>query len=242
MGVLRPAIIRLGGDPVPGVCKGLRLGLEGMRVGGKRSFVVPAGVCGVPFARATDGAAAAQREDTTAACHSSGRVLSRSVSVQGPPAHRPQLTARRLLACPPAELGFRRTVLAPYAVVPEGAALVYEVELIRLSARGPDELTKVCVCVEGCVWLSCLRAVVVCSDARPRCCCRALSAAGRAARRSSSAGARRLSPRSSYCERRLATLPEQDAQCDRAHLCRNACKGTRLSSTPSLCAAVCTLP
>jgi FKBP-type peptidyl-prolyl cis-trans isomerase len=42
-GVLRPAMIKLGGDPVPGVCKGLKAGLTGMRVGGKRSFVVPPG-------------------------------------------------------------------------------------------------------------------------------------------------------------------------------------------------------
>jgi len=82
LGVLRPVIIRLGGDPVPGICAGLRQGLLGMTVGGRRTFSVPP------------------------------------------------------------ELGFRSTVLAPYAVVPGGAALQYEVELLRLSARGPDELTK----------------------------------------------------------------------------------------------------
>lgn len=32
-------------------------------------------------------------------------------------------------------------VLAPYAVVPGGSSLVYEVELVRLSAVGPDQLT-----------------------------------------------------------------------------------------------------
>lgn len=42
----------------------------------------------------------------------------------------------------PAELGFgSSTVLAPYAVVPGGSSLVYEVELVRLSAVGPDQLT-----------------------------------------------------------------------------------------------------
>lgn len=42
--MFRPVIIRLSGDPVPGICVGLRKGLEGMRVGGKRTFVVPPGV------------------------------------------------------------------------------------------------------------------------------------------------------------------------------------------------------
>ena len=36
----------------------------------------------------------------------------------------------------------RRSVGAPYAIVPPNATLQYEVELIRLSARGPDELTQ----------------------------------------------------------------------------------------------------
>lgn len=57
--------------------------------------------------------------------------------------------------CGAAELGFKGTVLAPYSVVPAGSTLQYEVELIRLSNRGPDELTKVsymcvCVCLCGC--------------------------------------------------------------------------------------------
>ncbi len=30
-GILRPAMIRLGGDPVPGICQGLKMGLTGMR-------------------------------------------------------------------------------------------------------------------------------------------------------------------------------------------------------------------
>jgi FKBP-type peptidyl-prolyl cis-trans isomerase len=41
MGALRPVIIRLGGEPVPGVCKGLNRGITGMRVGGRRTFTVP---------------------------------------------------------------------------------------------------------------------------------------------------------------------------------------------------------
>ncbi len=44
----------------------------------------------------------------------------------------------------PAPLGFAsQTVLAPYAVVPGNSVLVYEVELLRLSAVGPDQLTRV---------------------------------------------------------------------------------------------------
>lgn len=44
----------------------------------------------------------------------------------------------------PASLGFgNSTVLAPYALVPAGATLRYDIELIRLSDRGPDELTSV---------------------------------------------------------------------------------------------------
>lgn len=40
-GKLRPALITLGGPPVPGVCAGLQQGIEGMRVGGRRTFTVP---------------------------------------------------------------------------------------------------------------------------------------------------------------------------------------------------------
>jgi hypothetical protein len=32
--------------------------------------------------------------------------------------------------------------MAPYAIVPPGSTLVYEVELLRLSTKGPDELTR----------------------------------------------------------------------------------------------------
>ncbi|GFH08414.1 peptidylprolyl isomerase [Haematococcus lacustris] len=41
LGVMRPIILRLGGGPVPGVCAGLQQGVRGMRVGGRRTFVVP---------------------------------------------------------------------------------------------------------------------------------------------------------------------------------------------------------
>ena len=54
----------------------------------------------------------------------------------------------------PAELGFGNTtsVLAPYAVVPPGSVLEYEIELIRLSRRGPDALlTGVSQCGGGFV-------------------------------------------------------------------------------------------
>ena len=36
----------------------------------------------------------------------------------------------------------RRTVGAPYAIVPPDSTLRYEVELLRLSSRGPDALTE----------------------------------------------------------------------------------------------------
>ncbi|GAX85884.1 hypothetical protein CEUSTIGMA_g13300.t1 [Chlamydomonas eustigma] len=82
-GVFRPAAVQLGSGPVPGLCQGLRKGLEGMRIGGKRTIIVS-----------------------------------------------PQL-------------GFGSvTVGAPYAVVPANSTLRYEVELIRISTRGPDELTQ----------------------------------------------------------------------------------------------------
>lgn len=42
-----------------------------------------------------------------------------------------------------AELGFSRDVLAPYAIVPAKSVLQYDVRLLRLSSRGPDELTQV---------------------------------------------------------------------------------------------------
>lgn len=58
-------------------------------------------------------------------------AIQKSVCLPGPPPH--------------AALGFTgaKTILAPYAAVPPGAELTYEVELLRLSARGPDELTLV---------------------------------------------------------------------------------------------------
>ncbi|KAG2488738.1 hypothetical protein HYH03_012737 [Edaphochlamys debaryana] len=51
----------------------------------------------------------------------------------------------------PASLGFGpQPVLAPYAVVPGGSAVEYEVELLRLSARGPDALTQgIAKCGQG---------------------------------------------------------------------------------------------
>ena len=80
----RPVIIKVNGsDPVPGICKGLKRGLEGMRVGGSRTIVVPP------------------------------------------------------------ELGFGNSaVRSPYAVVPAGSSLQYEVTVLRLSDTGPDALFK----------------------------------------------------------------------------------------------------
>jgi FKBP-type peptidyl-prolyl cis-trans isomerase len=54
----------------------------------------------------------------------------------------------------PPELGFGNAtaVLAPYAVVAPGSTLEYEIELIRLSRRGPDALlTGVVQCGGGFV-------------------------------------------------------------------------------------------
>jgi len=44
----------------------------------------------------------------------------------------------------PAQLGFgKETVLAPYAVVPGGSTLRYDIEVLRVSSVGPDLLVKV---------------------------------------------------------------------------------------------------
>ena len=40
-GLLRPMVIRVGGDPVPGICEGLTQGVIGMTVGSRRRIVVP---------------------------------------------------------------------------------------------------------------------------------------------------------------------------------------------------------
>jgi hypothetical protein len=69
---------------------------------------------------------------------------------------------RRVVLCPP-ELAFgAQAAAAPYAIVPPNSAVRYEVELLRLSRRGPDALfkvssesrarTRVCVCVCVCMW------------------------------------------------------------------------------------------
>ncbi|KAF8068417.1 fpr2 [Scenedesmus sp. PABB004] len=80
-GVLRPAALRVGGGPVPGVCPGLEAALLGMKIGGHRTVLVPP------------------------------------------------------------ELGFGASdVLGPYAGVPGGSTLRYELELLRVSARGPDAM------------------------------------------------------------------------------------------------------
>ena len=84
LGVLRPAIIKLGDAAVPGIVSGLTVALIGLKV---------------------------------------GQTLSISV---------------------PPELGFgqQETVLAPYAIVPPGSTLLYEIELIRVSRRGIDDLMR----------------------------------------------------------------------------------------------------
>ena len=84
LGVFRPVIVQLGStSPTPGIIKGLREGLYGMKVGGKRTILVQP------------------------------------------------------------EKGFGgQLVGAPYAVVPPNSVLRYEIELLRLSTKGPDELTR----------------------------------------------------------------------------------------------------
>lgn len=48
----------------------------------------------------------------------------------------------------PAPLGFGPSpALAPYAIVPPGSTLKYEIELVRLSRTGPDAIMKG---VSGC--------------------------------------------------------------------------------------------
>jgi hypothetical protein len=81
---VRPLALRLDGYPTPGICAGLLQALAGMRVGGRRTAVVPAGLA---------------------------------------------------FGASPAA--------APYGIVPGGAAVRYEIELLRLSRRGPDALFKV---------------------------------------------------------------------------------------------------
>jgi len=82
-GTFRPIIVRVNGDPVPGVVEGLQQGLIGMSAGGKKTFTFPS------------------------------------------------------------SLGFgSSTVMAPYGIVPANAQLTYEVEVLRVSNSGPDELMK----------------------------------------------------------------------------------------------------
>ena len=80
----RPVIVRVAGtDPVPGIPRGLKQGVQGMKVGGTR-----------------------------------------------------------VLSVPP-ELGFGPiAVRSPYADVPGGSTLTYEVTVLRLSDTGPDALFK----------------------------------------------------------------------------------------------------
>ncbi|KAF6257472.1 hypothetical protein COO60DRAFT_1229303 [Scenedesmus sp. NREL 46B-D3] len=53
-----------------------------------------------------------------------------------------KIGGQRSVLVPP-QLGFgRAAVLAPYAGVPANSVLRYDVELVRVSARGPDEMMK----------------------------------------------------------------------------------------------------
>jgi hypothetical protein len=83
-GVYRPAVVRISGSPVPGICLGLQQAIQGMKIGGKRVAKVPA------------------------------------------------------------SLAFGdKTVLAPFAIVPGGSTVQYDIELLRVSSVGPDLLVKV---------------------------------------------------------------------------------------------------
>ena len=54
-----------------------------------------------------------------------------------------KIGGQRSVLVPP-QLGFgRAAVLAPYAGLPANYVLLYDVELVRVSARGPDEMMKV---------------------------------------------------------------------------------------------------
>eukprot|EP00879_Flechtneria_rotunda_P022549 GHRR01023805.1.p1 GENE.GHRR01023805.1~~GHRR01023805.1.p1 ORF type:complete len:119 (+),score=24.53 GHRR01023805.1:145-501(+) len=82
-GVLRPLAFRLSGYPQPGICQGLQEAVLGMKIGGRRTVLVPP------------------------------------------------------------EYGFgNMPALAPFAAVPARSQLRYDVELLRVSARGPDELMQ----------------------------------------------------------------------------------------------------
>lgn len=60
---------------------------------------------------------------------------------------------KRTVVVPP-ELGFgSAAVLAPYAVLPGGSAVQYEVELLRLSSKGPDAMMKVGAGVGATGWV-----------------------------------------------------------------------------------------
>jgi FKBP-type peptidyl-prolyl cis-trans isomerase len=50
---------------------------------------------------------------------------------------------RRVIVPPELGFGSQSDVLAPYAVLPAGSTLQYEVQLLRVSSKGPDALWKV---------------------------------------------------------------------------------------------------
>jgi hypothetical protein len=57
-----------------------------------------------------------------------------------------KIGGQRSVLVPP-QLGFGSTaVLAPYAGVPANSVLLYDVELVRVSALGPDAMMKVSNC------------------------------------------------------------------------------------------------
>ena len=136
MGALRPVIIRLGGEPVPGICEGLNRGIAGMRVGGRRTFAVPpalgfgSGMVLGPYGELSPQSfqflAGQCLHDATwcvaLAAFSTARQM--------------QATAADLPTCLPLPCA-----CPPLAgVVPGGSEVRYEVELLRLSRQGPDAL------------------------------------------------------------------------------------------------------
>jgi hypothetical protein len=116
-----PRVLSLrAGDAQPGACAGLRAALLGMRVGGTRTVTVPPelGFGQVTWRGAQRGAA--QR---------AWRPL------WGFPPPRRCISAHAR-SRPPAQTA----VGAPYATVPAGSTLRYDIQLLRLSSAGPDAL------------------------------------------------------------------------------------------------------
>lgn len=122
-GILRPVAITVGGDPVPGICAGLLQGLEGMRVGGRRTVTVPPSLgfgnqpVLAPYGERLGGWQALQ-------------AFKAHAGDSCPP----------LPTCEPRFAHRNHHTRTRAGIVPAGSTLTYEVQLLRLSRRGPEEL------------------------------------------------------------------------------------------------------